>query len=49
VLNLLADLCAMLMHQYGHTAAEVEARIDRLSSPLRSQIMAYHRQQDHGG
>jgi hypothetical protein len=49
VLNLLADLCAMLTHQYGHTAAEVEARIDRLSSPLRSQIMAYHRQRDHGG
>ena len=49
VLNLLADLCAMLTHQYGHTAAEVEARIDRLSSPLRSQITAYHRQRDHGG
>ena len=49
VLNLLADLCAMLTHQYGHTAAEVEARIDRLSSPLRSQITAYHRQQDQGG
>ena len=48
VLSLLADLCAMLMHQYGHTAAEVEDRIDRLSSPLRSQITAYHRQQDHG-
>ncbi|HET6951094.1 MAG TPA: serine/threonine-protein kinase, partial [Acidimicrobiales bacterium] len=30
VLHLLADLCAMLTHQYGHTAAEVEARIDRL-------------------
>src|SRR5262249_16182431 len=44
VLNLLADLCAMLTHQYGHTAAEVEARIDRLRSPLRSQITAYHRQ-----
>jgi hypothetical protein len=49
VLNLLADLCAMLTHQYGHTAAEVEARIDRLSNPLRSQIMTYHRQRDHGG
>jgi hypothetical protein len=48
VLSLLADLCAMLMHQYGHTAEEVEDRIDRLSSPLRSQITAYHRQQDHG-
>ena len=46
VLNLLADLCAMLTHQYDHTAAEVEARIDRLSSPLRSQIMAYHRRRD---
>ena len=49
VLHLLADLCAMLTHQYGHTAAEVEARIDRLSSPLRSQIMADHRQRDHAG
>ncbi len=49
VLNLLADLCAMLTHQYGHTAEEVEARIDRLSSPLRSQITAYHRQRGHGG
>src|SRR5215468_2321837 len=49
VLHLLADLCAMLMHQYGHTAAEVEARIDRLRSPLRSQITAYHRQRDQGG
>ena len=49
VLNLLADLCAMLTHQYGHTAAEVEARIDRLSGPLRSQITAYHRQRDQGG
>ena len=49
VLHLLADLCAMLTHQYGHTAAEVEARIDRLSSPLRSQITAYHRQRDQGG
>jgi hypothetical protein len=48
-LSLLADLCAMLMHQYGHTAKEVEARIDRLSSPLRSQITAYHRQRDQGG
>src|SRR5262249_43301509 len=49
VLNLLAGLWAMLTHQYGHTAAEVEARIDRLSSPLRSQITAYHRQRDQGG
>jgi len=49
VLSLLADLCAMLTHQYGHTAVEVEARIDRLRSPLRSQITAYHRQRDHGG
>ena len=49
VLSLLADVCAMLMHQYGHTAAEVEARIDRLRSPLQSQITAYHRQQDQGG
>jgi hypothetical protein len=49
VLNLLADLCAMLMHQYGHTAEEIEARIDRLRSPLRSQITAYHRQRDQGG
>jgi len=39
----------MLTHQYGHTAAEVEARIDRLSRPLQSQITAYHRQWDHGG
>jgi len=49
VLSLLADLFAMLTHQYAHTAAEVEARIDRLSSPLRSQITAYHRQRDEGG
>ena len=49
VLSLLADLCAMLTHQYGHTTAEVEARIDRLSSPLQSQITAYRRQQDQGG
>ena len=46
VLSLLADVCAMLMHQYGHTAAEVEARIDRLRGPLRSQITAYHHQRD---
>jgi hypothetical protein len=39
----------MLTHQYGHTAEEVEARIDRLRSPLRSQITAYHRQRDEGG
>jgi hypothetical protein len=49
VLSLLADLFAMLTHQYAHTAAEVEARIDRLSSPLQSQITAYHRQRDQGG
>ena len=49
VLSLLADLFAMLTHQYGHTVKEVEARIDRLSSPLQSQITAYHRQRDHGG
>jgi hypothetical protein len=48
-LSLLADLCAMLTHQYAHTAAEVEARIDRLRGPLQSQITAYHRQQDQGG
>jgi hypothetical protein len=47
-LSLLADVCAMLTHQFAHTAAEVEARIDRLSSPLQSQIMAYHRQRDQG-
>jgi hypothetical protein len=49
VLSLLADVCAMLTHQYAHTAAEVEARIDRLRGPLQSQITAYHRQQDQGG
>ena len=49
VLSLLADLCAMLMHQYAHTAEEVEARIDRLSRPLLSQITAYHRQRDQEG
>jgi hypothetical protein len=48
-LSLLADLFAMLTHQYAHTAAEVEERIDRLSAPLLSQITAYHRQQDQGG
>ena len=49
VLSLLADLCAMLTHQYAHTAAEVEARIDRLRGPLQSQIIAYHHQRDQGG
>jgi len=49
VLSLLADLCAMLTHQYAHTAEEVEARIDRLRGPLQSQIAAYHRQRDQGG
>jgi hypothetical protein len=49
VLSLLADVCAMLTHQYAHTAEEVEARIDRLRGPLQSQITAYHRQQDQGG
>jgi hypothetical protein len=49
VLSLLADLFAMLMHQYAHTPAEVEERIDRLRTPLRSQITAYHRQQDQEG
>jgi hypothetical protein len=48
-LSLLADLCAMLMHQYAHTAAEVETRIDRFSSPLRLQITAYRRQRAPGG
>ena len=46
VLSLLADVFAMLTYQYAHTAAEVEARIDRLSSPLQSQITAYHHQRD---
>jgi hypothetical protein len=49
VLSLLADLFAMLTHQYAHTAAEVEERIDRLRTPLLAQITAYHRQQDQGG
>jgi len=49
VLSLLADLFAMLTHQYAHTVAEVEERIDRLSTPLLAQITAYHRQQDQGG
>jgi hypothetical protein len=40
---------AMLTHHYAHTAAEVEARIDRLRTPLLAQITAYHRQQDQGG
>jgi len=48
-LSLLADVCAMLMHQYAHTAEEVEARIDRLRNPLQFQITAYHRQRDQGG
>jgi hypothetical protein len=39
----------MLTHQYAHTPAEVEERIDRLRTPLLSQITAYHRQQDQGG
>jgi hypothetical protein len=45
-LSLLADVCAMLTHQYAHTSAEVEARIDRLRGPLQSQITAYHHQRD---
>src|SRR5215831_12479303 len=49
VLSLLADVCAMLTHQYAHTAEEVEARIDRLRGPLQSQIAAYHRQRAQGG
>jgi len=49
VLSLLADLCAMRTHQYAHTAAEVEARIDRLRGPLQFQITASHRQRDQGG
>jgi hypothetical protein len=48
-LSLLADVCAMLMHQYAHTATEVEAQIDRLRHPLQSQITTYHHQQDQGG
>src|SRR4051812_29018303 len=32
--SLLADLFAMLTHQYAHTAAEVEERIDRLAQFL---------------
>jgi hypothetical protein len=48
-LSLLADVCAMLTPPYGHTAAEVETRIDRLSRPLQSQITASHRQRDQGG
>jgi len=48
VLSLLADVCAMLTHQYAHTVEEVEARIARLSGPLQSQITAYHRQRDQG-
>jgi hypothetical protein len=49
VLSLLADVCAMLTHQYAHTAAEVEERIDRLSAPLLAQITTYYRQQDQRG
>jgi hypothetical protein len=49
VLSLLADVYAMLTHQYAHTVEEVEARIDRFSGPLQSQITAYHRQRDQGG
>ena len=48
VLSLLADLFAMLLHQYAHTAAEVETQIDRLRGPLRVQIMAYRRRQAPG-
>ena len=45
MLSLLADLLAMLHHQYAHTAAEVEAQIDRLRGPLQAQITAYRRRQ----
>ena len=45
MLSLLADLLAMLHHQYAHTAAEVETQIDRLRGPLRAQITAYRRRQ----
>jgi len=39
LVNLLADLCAMLTHQYGHTAEEVEARIDRDEWTLRREFL----------
>ena len=48
MLSLLADLLAMLRHQYAHTAAEVETQIDRLRGPLRVQITAYRRRQAPG-
>ena len=48
VLSLLADLFAMLRHQYAHTATEVETQIDRLRGPLRAQITAYRRRQAPG-
>ena len=48
VLSLLADLFAILHHQYAHTAAEVETQIDRLRRPLLGQIMAYRRRQATG-
>ena len=44
-ISLLADLLAMLRHQYAHTAAEVETQIDRLRGPLQAQITAYRRRQ----
>ena len=47
-LSLLADLLAMLRHQYAHTAAEVETQIDRLRGPLLAQITAYRRRQALG-
>ena len=45
MLSLMADLLAILCHQYAHTAAEVETQIDRLRGPLRAQITAYRRRQ----
>jgi len=48
MLSLLADLLAMLRHQYAHTAAEVETQIDRLRGPLRAQITAYRGRQAPG-
>jgi hypothetical protein len=48
VLSLLADLFAMLRHQYAHTAADIETQIDRLHRPLLVQITAYRHRQAPG-
>jgi hypothetical protein len=45
MVTLMADLFAMLIHQYTETPEEVEATIAQLRTPLLTQIHAYRQQQ----